>query len=269
MKLMAMSMAMILAVGYLLGGRLRNVADLKLHWPLLALAGLALQFVTGPGDTVPLVCLYLSFALLIVFTVKNIRVDRLPADPRGRDLQPAGDRHQRRHAGLEARAGRVGSGAVPRGPREQPVPEAPPGHRRRRLRFLGDVIPRPHADRAGDQPRRHPHVRRRRARDRRRDALDVGRGARTRRRPERELRMSAAEDGPCTAARARERRVGGGARSPRRRAARWRLQHLRACRRRPDHRATSSWSIMPETRADFTAGLGRSSSGSRRSRLWT
>jgi hypothetical protein len=68
----------ILAVGYLLGGRLRNVADLQLRWPALALVGLALQFVTGPGDTVPLACLYLSFVLLIVFTVANIRVFGFP-----------------------------------------------------------------------------------------------------------------------------------------------------------------------------------------------
>ena len=74
MKLMAMCMAAILVAGYLLGGRLRNVGSLQIEWPWLALVGLLLQFVTGPGSTVPLVCLYLSFALLIVFTIKNIRV---------------------------------------------------------------------------------------------------------------------------------------------------------------------------------------------------
>ena len=78
MKLMAICMAAILAVGYLLGGRLRNVADLKIRWPGLAFVGLALQFVTGPGETVPLACLYLSFVLLIVFTVANIRVFGFP-----------------------------------------------------------------------------------------------------------------------------------------------------------------------------------------------
>ena len=78
MKLMLICMTVILAVGYLLGGRLRNVSELKLQWPFLALIGLALQFVTGPGDTVPLLCLYLSFVLLIVFTVKNIAVIGFP-----------------------------------------------------------------------------------------------------------------------------------------------------------------------------------------------
>ena len=78
MRLMAICMAIIVAIGYLLGGRLRNISDLQIEWTWLALAGLALQFVTGPGSTVPLVCLYLSFGLLIVFTVKNIRVFGFP-----------------------------------------------------------------------------------------------------------------------------------------------------------------------------------------------
>jgi hypothetical protein len=78
MRLMAICMAIIVAVGFLLGGRLSNVANLKIDWGWLALIGLALQFVTGPGDTVPLVCLYVSFALLIVFTIKNIRVFGFP-----------------------------------------------------------------------------------------------------------------------------------------------------------------------------------------------
>ena len=78
MKLMAIFMTVIVAVGYLAGGRLRNVANLQLRWPGLALIGLALQFVTGPGSTVPIACLYLSFAALIVFTVANIRVFGFP-----------------------------------------------------------------------------------------------------------------------------------------------------------------------------------------------
>jgi hypothetical protein len=74
MKLMAICMSVIVLIGYLMGGRLRYIADLQIDWPWLALIGLALQFVTGPGSTVPLLCLYLSFALLIVFTIKNIRI---------------------------------------------------------------------------------------------------------------------------------------------------------------------------------------------------
>jgi len=78
MRLMVICMAVILAIGFLLGGRLRNLSDLTIEWSWLALIGLALQFVTGPGSTVPLVCLYVSFALLIVFTIKNIRVFGFP-----------------------------------------------------------------------------------------------------------------------------------------------------------------------------------------------
>src|SRR3990172_6644333 len=71
-------MAVIVTVGYLMGGRLQHVSTLQLRWPWMALAGLALQFVSGPGSTVPIVCLYLSFALLIAFTIANIRVFGFP-----------------------------------------------------------------------------------------------------------------------------------------------------------------------------------------------
>jgi hypothetical protein len=78
MRLMAICMTIIVVVGYLLGGRLRNVASLRFEWYGLALAGVALQLVPGPGSTVPLACLYLSFLLLIVFAVKNIQVVGFP-----------------------------------------------------------------------------------------------------------------------------------------------------------------------------------------------
>jgi hypothetical protein len=78
MKLMAICMAVIVTVGYLMGGRLRHVSILQLRWPWMALVGLALQFVTGPGATVPIVCLYVSFALLISFTIANLRVLGFP-----------------------------------------------------------------------------------------------------------------------------------------------------------------------------------------------
>jgi hypothetical protein len=37
-----------------------------------------LQFVTGPGDTVPLVSLYVSFVLLSIFALRNIKVAGFP-----------------------------------------------------------------------------------------------------------------------------------------------------------------------------------------------
>ena len=42
------------------------------------MVGFALQFVTGPGNTVPLVCLYTSFVLLTIFAVKNIKIVGFP-----------------------------------------------------------------------------------------------------------------------------------------------------------------------------------------------
>jgi hypothetical protein len=78
MKLMLFSMALIFAVGFLMGGRLGGLSTIKLHWPGLAVVGLALQFVTGPGDTVPLVSLYVSFVLLSIFALRNIRVAGFP-----------------------------------------------------------------------------------------------------------------------------------------------------------------------------------------------
>jgi hypothetical protein len=143
MKLMAMSMAMILAVGYLLGGRLRDVADLKLHWPLLALSGLALQFVTGPGDTVPMLCLYLSFALLIVFTVKNIRVIGFPLILAGvicnlLVIGINGGMPVSRHALVASDQGRFLGDLE-----NNPYPKHHLAADDDEMRFLGDVIPVP------------------------------------------------------------------------------------------------------------------------------
>ena len=78
MKLMLVFMTLILVIGHLLGGRLRNVSQIHLSWAWMALVGLALQFVTGPGSTVPLACLYLSFFFLVAFVVKNIEVFGFP-----------------------------------------------------------------------------------------------------------------------------------------------------------------------------------------------
>ncbi|MGZ4132137.1 MAG: DUF5317 domain-containing protein [Actinomycetota bacterium] len=78
MKLMVLCLSLTLVVGYLFGGRLRNVSSLRIRWVGLAMVGFALQFVTGPGDTVPLVCLYTSFVLLTVFAVRNIKVVGFP-----------------------------------------------------------------------------------------------------------------------------------------------------------------------------------------------
>jgi hypothetical protein len=78
MRLMVLCLSITLLAGFLLGGRLRNVANLRISWGGLAVVGFALQFVTGPGETVPRMSLYASFVLLIVFGLKNIRVTGFP-----------------------------------------------------------------------------------------------------------------------------------------------------------------------------------------------
>jgi hypothetical protein len=78
MKLMAASLTLSLIVGYLLGGRLRNVSGIELRWTGLAVVGFALQFVSGPGTVIPLTCLYLAFVLLSVFAIKNVRITGFP-----------------------------------------------------------------------------------------------------------------------------------------------------------------------------------------------
>ncbi|MDH5224261.1 MAG: DUF5317 domain-containing protein, partial [Actinomycetota bacterium] len=78
MKLMLVFLAVSAIVGLVLGGRVRNLRSMRIRWPGLAIVGFALQLVTGPGDTVPLVCLYVSFVSLTVFAVKNVRTAGFP-----------------------------------------------------------------------------------------------------------------------------------------------------------------------------------------------
>jgi len=78
MKLMLGSLSLALLVGFLLGGHLHNLSGVHLRWTGLAIAGFALQFVAGPGTTLPLACLYISFVLLTTFALANIRVVGFP-----------------------------------------------------------------------------------------------------------------------------------------------------------------------------------------------
>jgi Family of unknown function (DUF5317) len=73
MKLVAVGLVLGIAVGYLTGGRLSQLSELKPRYAPLALVALSLQFVNPPGSW-PLVMLLLSFALLTVFTLVNIRI---------------------------------------------------------------------------------------------------------------------------------------------------------------------------------------------------
>jgi hypothetical protein len=78
MRLVLVTFTLALIVGHLCGGRLFTLAEMKVRWPALAFVGLALQFAPLPGHAWPMAALYVSFALLFVFTLKNIRVAGFP-----------------------------------------------------------------------------------------------------------------------------------------------------------------------------------------------
>ena len=78
MKLMVVSLSLTLLVGLASGGRLGNLSGIHLRWTGLAIVGFALQFVSGPGAGIPLSCLYVSFVLLSIFAIKNIRIIGFP-----------------------------------------------------------------------------------------------------------------------------------------------------------------------------------------------
>jgi hypothetical protein len=77
MKLIAAALVIAIAVGYLAGGRLSNLATLDVRWAPLALVGLILQLINPPGSW-PLVLLLVSFVALSVFAIKNARVVGFP-----------------------------------------------------------------------------------------------------------------------------------------------------------------------------------------------
>ena len=74
MKLVAPSLVLAILIGYLLGGRLATLADLRLRWQAAAILGLLLQVLLWPGGQWPLWYLYASFVLLIAFAIANLRV---------------------------------------------------------------------------------------------------------------------------------------------------------------------------------------------------
>lgn len=72
MKLVLVALALAAIGGILGGGRLSNLARLRLAWGPLAMIGLILQVINPPGRW-PLALLLLSFVLLTVFALKNLR----------------------------------------------------------------------------------------------------------------------------------------------------------------------------------------------------
>lgn len=64
-------------LGFLAGGRLSNLAQLRIRWLPAAMLGLALQLAPVSGGDRPLLLLYVSFILLASFAVANLR-DGIP-----------------------------------------------------------------------------------------------------------------------------------------------------------------------------------------------
>jgi hypothetical protein len=73
MKLIVGALVIAVAVGYLTGGRLSNLANLHIRWAPLAIVGLAMQLINPPGRW-PLAMLIGSFVLLFAFAVVNRHV---------------------------------------------------------------------------------------------------------------------------------------------------------------------------------------------------
>jgi hypothetical protein len=59
-------------VGWVVGGRVSRLADVRIRWVPLAVAGFVLQGLAVPGSW-PLVFVGLSFVLLVVFAGENVR----------------------------------------------------------------------------------------------------------------------------------------------------------------------------------------------------
>jgi Family of unknown function (DUF5317) len=73
MKLIVGTLVISIAVGYLAGGRLSNLANLQIRWAPLALIGFVMQLINPPGHW-PLAMLFGSFVLLSVFAFVNRHV---------------------------------------------------------------------------------------------------------------------------------------------------------------------------------------------------
>jgi hypothetical protein len=72
MRLIVLTVVVALAAGLLTGGSLRDFPTVRTRWWGLAVAGVAMQFVTG-GGALETVLLIGSFAVLLAFVVANLR----------------------------------------------------------------------------------------------------------------------------------------------------------------------------------------------------
>jgi hypothetical protein len=84
MRLLLVVIALAIVLGYAFGGRLKALEALRLRWWGLAIAGLAIQLVPlpeGEGGTDLIVrtgVLAVSYVLLVLFSIANIRLPGMP-----------------------------------------------------------------------------------------------------------------------------------------------------------------------------------------------
>jgi hypothetical protein len=74
MKLTLVAITIAIVAGLLAGGRLSNLATARIRWSALALVGLALQLLPVPGHRLSLGLLFVSFGILLVFVLANLRL---------------------------------------------------------------------------------------------------------------------------------------------------------------------------------------------------
>ena len=77
MRLVLLAFIPAIALGYLIGGRLRYLAEVRFRHSWAALAGIALQFLPV-GGTLGYVALMASFALLLFVAIANLRLPGFP-----------------------------------------------------------------------------------------------------------------------------------------------------------------------------------------------
>jgi hypothetical protein len=78
MKLAIAALAVAALVGLACGGTFAGLGALRIRLAVLAVVGLGLQVVPVPGRVLPLVLLYLSFAILFAFGLLNRRLAGIP-----------------------------------------------------------------------------------------------------------------------------------------------------------------------------------------------
>ncbi|HEX7463447.1 MAG TPA: DUF5317 family protein [Actinomycetota bacterium] len=74
MRIVLATLVIAVLAGYLFGGRLSKLATLRIRWPATAIVALALQGIPVAGRTWPLVLLFVSLGLLLVFVIANLRM---------------------------------------------------------------------------------------------------------------------------------------------------------------------------------------------------